>query len=246
MRAFLAEHKLDVRRGDDGFTYVSLDGLPFVWPSTADVEPLKHLLAELTVPSHPHSYDYGITRLGADDVVLDIGCCEGGFAAKAAAVGATVIAVEPSSVMRAVIERLFELRGLTAPEIKQVLLGPEPGLAYFVDNARDPAQSQIEASPVPGSYAVPISTLDELTATLPLKPTYIKCDAEGADFGILRGGRSFLAEHRPKVAVTTYHHSDDCERIGGYLRSLGYRTEQKGLMFVGNELRVVMLHAAAF
>ncbi len=243
-QSFLAEHEFLLKKESDDFIYVVLDGKTFVWPARADLERLKHLLAELTTEGHPHRYDFGRTMLAPNEVVLDVGCCEGGFAAKAAEEGAIVIAVEPSRMMGTVIRRLFEVRGLPTPEIKECLLGPNRGLAHFVDDVRDPARSQISETALPGSYPVPVRTIDELTAELPRKPTYIKCDAEGADFGILQGAHCLLGEFHPKVAVTTYHHTNDFERIGTYLRSLGYSIEGKGFLLVEDELRVVMLHAA--
>jgi len=241
---FLRQHEISIERAD-AFTYLLVDGKPYVWPADADVEPLKHLVAELVTPEHPHRYDYGATPITADDVVLDIGCCDGGFAAKAVELGAAVIAVEPSRTMAAVITRLFELRKLPAPEIRQCLLGSEAGTAFFQDNVRDPAQSQITREQLPNSYAVSLTTIDALAGACARKITYIKCDAEGADFQILRGGRRYLSEHHPKIAVTAYHRSDDFQRITGHLRELGYATIcGKGLMYVNGEMRVVLIHAA--
>ncbi|MDQ6764825.1 MAG: FkbM family methyltransferase [Verrucomicrobiota bacterium] len=244
-KTFRNAHKIEVRKDVvSPFTCVEIDGAPFVWPMEAAVEPLMHLLAELTTPDHPHQYEYGLTQLRSDDVLLDVGCCDGGFAAKAAEVGARVIAVEPSNIMAGVIRRLFELRGLPAPHIAQCLLGAAPGVAHFQDDLRDPARSQITREPRPNSYKVSVRTLDDLAADLTVVPTFIKCDAEGADFDILKGARNFLRTHRPKVAVTVYHNRNDFADIGKYLRSLGYEVEGKGLMYVAGAFRAVMIHAA--
>jgi FkbM family methyltransferase len=242
-REFERTRRIEVERRDD-FTYVNLDGTPYVWPRDAAVEPLLHLLAELTTPDHPHQYQYGATHVRDTDVVLDVGCCEGGFAAIAATAGAKVIAVEPSATMATVIRRLFELRQLPAPEIRQCLLASAPGRAYFQDNVLDPAQSQITSEELAGSYPLAVTTIDELTAEMPQKPTYIKCDAEGADFSILQGGREFLREHRPRIAVTTYHHPDDFRKVCEFLEPLGYAVEGKGLMYVAGRFHVMMVHAA--
>ncbi|MDQ6911440.1 MAG: FkbM family methyltransferase [Verrucomicrobiota bacterium] len=243
LRSFLRHHTFEVEKAGD-FTYLRVDRTPFVWPANADLEPLKNLLAELLIPDHPHQYDYGLTRLSPREVLLDVGCCEGGFAAKAAAGGATVIAVEPSRRMSGVIRRLFELRGLPSPTIKECLLGSRSGEACFQENEEDPAQSRFAETKVPNSYPISLSTIDQLVAGLEVKPTYLKCDAEGADFGILQGGREFLQEFRPKIAITTYHASEDFVRMRDYLVSLGYKVEGKGLIYIGGELRVVMIHAA--
>lgn len=243
-REFTATRRIEVEDPENGLRVVRLDGVPFVWPAEADVQPLIHLLAELTTPGHPHDYDWGRTKLEPGDVVLDIGCCEGGFAAKAAECGATAIAVEPSQTMGRVIGRLFELRQLQPPRIERCLLGARASRAFFQDNPRDPAQSRMSDMPLPDSYEVPVLPLDELASRLPEKPTYLKCDAEGADYDILRGAEGFLREHHPKIAVTAYHHAEDFRRISDYLRSLGYTVEGKGIMYVAGDFRVVMIHAA--
>ena len=240
---FLRTHRIEVERRED-FTYVHVDGTPYVWPRDAEVEPLLHLLAELATPEHPHQYQYGSTFVRETDAVLDIGSCEGGFAAIAAAAGAKVIAIEPSGTMAAVIRRLFALRKLPPPDIRQCLLAAKPGLAYFQDNVSAPAESRIVPEQLPNAYPLAVTTIDQLTAELPQKPTYIKCDAEGADLSILLGGRNFLGDYRPKIAVTAYHHREDFRRMREYLQSLGYTVEGKGFMYVAGDLRVVMLHAA--
>lgn len=108
-----------------------MDGRPYVWPVTADLEPLQHLLAELLTPEHPNHYDYPPTQIEQNDVLLDIGCCDGGLPAKAAELGATVIAEEPSDLMARVTQSLFALRGLLPPDIQRCLLGSAPGFAFF-------------------------------------------------------------------------------------------------------------------
>jgi FkbM family methyltransferase len=241
---FLREHQIEIEL-QGKFTCVRVDGEPFLWPATADVEPLKHLLAELLTPDHPHQYDVGLTSLTRGDVVLDIGCCEGGFAALAAARGAEVIAVEPSRTMGELIQRLFEVRGLPQPQIVRCLLDAQPGRAFFQENTRDPAESRITSEPQPGAEVIEVTTIDALTRELPRPPTYLKCDAEGADLRILQGGREFLREHKPKVAITTYHDSTHFAQMRELLHSLGYeRVHGKGLIYVAGELRVTMLHAA--
>ncbi|MDQ6938984.1 MAG: FkbM family methyltransferase [Verrucomicrobiota bacterium] len=242
-RSFLRQHTFEAQKAGD-FTYLRIDQTPFVWPRNADIEPLKNLLAELLITDHPHQYDCGLTRLSPDEVLLDVGCCEGGFAAKAAESGAKVIAIEPSRKMGAVIRRLFELRGLQSPTIKECLLGARSGEAFFQENEEDPAQSRVAETKVPNSYPISLLTIDQLVAELGVKPTYLKCDAEGADFAILQGGRKFLQEFRPKIAITTYHASEDFVRMRDYLVSLGYKVEGKGFIYISGELRVVMIHAA--
>lgn len=192
---FIRDHDLRIER-DEAFTYLWVDGTPFVWPAGADVERLQHLVSELIMAGHPHQYDCGLTKVSSTDVILDVGACEGAFAALAVQRGARVIAVEPSPTMHQVIERRFVLRRLNLPHIAPCLLGATNHLAYFKDNPVDPARSQIADEDVSGSIKIQVRTIDELVEELPAKPTYIKCDAEGADYDLLLGGRDYLRHAR--------------------------------------------------
>lgn len=228
----------------ENFKIVNANGESYVWPGDADTSPLIAFLSELKTPNHPHQYLYGKTQIQKHDVVIDIGACEGGFSARAAEMGAKAIVVEPSNIMTAVIRKLFEIRSLKAPTIANVLLGPKMGELHFVDNPQNPGASRVVDSPEHGSYVVPVWTIDYLVKALQLeKVDYIKCDAEGADVGILKGAEQTLKCFRPKIAVTTYHNSTDYSELFSYLEDLGYDILGKGLLYTEGEYRVLMLHA---
>ena len=188
---------------DGPYQIVTVQGTDFLWPRYAKLEGLYQILSELTNANHPHQYIYGETDITPSDVVLDIGACEGTFSAKAAELGARPLIVEPSKFMCKMIKRLFEIRGLAEPSIYPCLIGQEPGAAHFIDNDQNPGASRVSDIQAPGSYVVEVKTLDQLSAEIDAKITFIKCDAEGFDVGILKSGREFLKSNRPKVAVTT-------------------------------------------
>lgn len=223
---------------------VTVNGEVYAWPRDADLLPLLTILAELKDARHPHHYLHGKTQISPGDVVIDIGACEGAFSAHAAQLGAEVTVVEPSRLMTRVINTLFELRGLEKPEIVNVLLGENTQELYFLDNSSNPASSRIVSTPEPESYPVPVSTLDAMVEALQLKKVdYIKCDAEGADNGILRSGRKTLEKYRPKLAITTYHNTGDYSELFSFLKGIGYDLSGKGLLYCAKEFRVMMLHA---
>lgn len=71
-------------------------------------------------------------------------------------------------------------------------------------------------------------TLDQWSANQQLKPDFIKCDVEGAELLVFRGGRETLKAHRPVVFAELlrkwakpfgYHPND----MLGFFRELGYR-----------------------
>ena len=239
-----AEHAKVVTHIDGEFATITVNGEAYLWPSQAEVHPLFTILSELTNPLHPHHYLAEQTQISQGDVLLDIGACEGSFTARAAELGANVIAVEPSKMMTRIIYALFELRGLPKPTVVSTLLGSKPDELHFIDNIHNPGASRIVPKPEAGSYAVPVTTLDLMVETLQLeKLSYIKCDAEGADVDILKNGRKTLERFHPKIAITTYHNTTDYRELFRFLSEFGYNLMGKGLLYSNGELRVIMLHA---
>jgi FkbM family methyltransferase len=240
-RQFASDNAIQVAPYGD-YNRVVVQGQTFLWPAKADLAPLVQIASELLTPHHPHQYIFGNTKLTPDDVVLDIGACEGGFAALVTSRVKSVIAVEPSIAMCDLMRKLFVLREEKCPVIVNCLLGSEPSVAHFEDNPTNPGGSRISFQATQASYPVPVRTLDNLVEELDQKPTFIKCDAEGAELSIFSGGRNFLRSSRPKLAITTYHNERDYADMYHLLKSLGYKVEGKGLLFAG-ALRVQMIHA---
>jgi FkbM family methyltransferase len=225
------------------FSQITTKGQVFLWPRNAPVASALQILSEILTPGHPHQYQFGSTMVGRDDVVLDIGACEGAFAATVTSHCKRVIAVEPSRSMSELMLELFRIRKEPCPQILNCLLGGESSKAYFLENVNNPGASRISSGPVPGAYELPVKTLDEAVETMEFKPTFIKCDAEGAELAIFSGGKRFLSEFHPKLAITTYHNESDFRNLHAMLKSFGYRVEGKGLLFSQDALRVQMIHA---
>lgn len=244
-RRFAAENKLQVAPYGD-YQKIILQGQTFLWPASADLGMFTQLMSELFTPDHPHQYNFGNTRLTPDDIVLDIGACEGSFSAHVKKRVRRVIAVEPSRVMCELIRQLFALRAEECPVIINCLLGSEPSTAHFEDNVQNPGASRISSHPSRTSYPVAVRTLDDLVEEFEAKPTFIKCDAEGAEHSIFSGGQNYLRAFRPRLAITTYHNDCDYAKMYHLLKSFGYNVEGKGLLFSpgnGGAMRVQMIHA---
>jgi len=227
----------------EDFLQVEISDQIFLWPRNASKEMVLQLLSELLTPTHPHQYQYGETKIEPEDIVLDIGACEGAFTAFVSARCKKVIAVEPSKVMCKLMTKLFEIRNEPCPQIFNCLLGSQPGNAYFVDNLWNPGASMIASESTPGAYEIEVRTIDQIVETLPEKPTFLKCDAEGAEMQIFSGGKEFLRESHPKLAITTYHNVGDYREMYEFLKSLGYRVAGKGFLYTNRSLRPMMIHA---
>jgi len=50
--------------------------------------------------------------------------------------------------------------------------------------------------------------------------TLLKADVEGMETALLKGARSTIQQHRPKVAICVYHYPADIPAISSYLRDL--------------------------
>ena len=168
-----------------------------------------------------HSYiRHGIT-LGAGDVVLDCGACEGFFARQALDLGvAQVLCLEPNPEMVACLEVTF------SEEIEQgrvrvlpYALSSLSGEASFSVSSGDAFSGRIDDK---GNDRVPILTLEQVVSRYGL-PTMIKMDLEGSEYEALRGGLDYLTEFHPKLAITVYHHPWDYAVVSSFLRGIGYR-----------------------
>jgi FkbM family methyltransferase len=242
-RKFRKTAAIRIRKGDS-FQEVIINGELFLWPPGAVIDSLLQIVSELQTPNHPNQYLWGPTTVSAGDTVLDIGACEGSFAARTACLGAKVIAVEPSKTMSEIMRRMFEIRGLPEPQIANHLLGSEACTLHFIENEANPGKSRVVPKPTADSYPVEVLTLDQLVDSLGLKKLdFIKCDAEGADVDIIKSGAETLQRFRPKLALCTYHRDNDYYELHHFLREFGYRIRGKGFLHAPTKFRVVMLHA---
>ena len=235
-----------IRYGDyGGYLQIEVKGETFLWPKGSPRDGVLRILSEIMTPAHPHRYIYGHTKINRNDIVLDIGACEGAFSAVVTSHCRRVIAIEPSRTMCALIPALFQVRREPCPAILNCLLGSESGRAYFLENVTNPGESRIVREAAPGAYGLPVRTLDEVAESLEQKPTFIKCDAEGAEPAIFSGGKEFLRKFRPKLAITTYHNDGDYAAMHRLLTLLGYNVAGKGFLFspAQGTLRVQMIHA---
>lgn len=240
---FAREARVKTEPAGEGLQIVRVNDEPYVWPVEAPLDDLLAVICELAEAKHPHQYFWGQTQIKPGDVTLDIGSCEGSFAAIAAAKGAEVLAIEPSPRMQKIIEKLFEVRGLKSPRILGCALGGTSGSAALVEEADHPAYARLEAGST-GSGSVPVLSLDDLVEkeNLP-RVDYIKCDAEGMDVEIIKGGEKTLRRFRPRLVICTYHADDHFTQLCDFLSPLGYHVQGKGFLRSGGKFRVMMLHA---
>ena len=111
-----------------------------------------------------------------------------------------VYVFEPNPAMTAILRRRYGARRNL--EITETALAERAGSAEFVINLGAPGESGLRQRAFSNPdrariqrITVPVGRLDDQTFEGPIH--YVKIDVEGAEIGVLRGGRDFLARHRP-------------------------------------------------
>jgi FkbM family methyltransferase len=170
--------------------------------------------------------------------VVDIGAHRGAYTYwmhKKAGSRGRVVAFEPQPELFQYITEMkaaFHLRNLI---VVPYGLSDQPGQATLYRPKHHWGGASLELDPKQDSDRLPIeiTTLDNYFVGGELRPvSFIKCDVEGLEYEVFRGGRRILAEDRPELL---FEHLEPKAREGklfAYLAELGYR----GFFFVGRRL----------
>jgi len=168
------------------------------------------------------------------DIAIDVGACFGSFTLPALALGATVIAVEPSTDGFEILEANVGVNGWQGrcQVVRSVLFDGTPYPQALLQ--------EVFGHHYPGKDFV-FETLDGLVARLELKRVdHVKLDVEGAELGVLEGGHATLERWHPALYIEDHdgiNSNPDCvvssypasirssERIHEMLQGLGYNIE---------------------
>jgi len=232
-----------------GMVLLQIGAHRFWFPAAADRSLLGTFYPEVFDARHPHFYEYAGAQLRAGDVAVDAGSCEGFFVRFALDRGASVLAIEPWSLIAACIERTFE------PELKagrlqvvRTFLGESAGETELTINLDHPFASGIgndRENPRCVTESVPISTLDEVIAASRFSTIdFLKMDIEGSELTALAGARQTIARCRPRVSITTYHRPSDWRKIPASILQCtpGYHFAHKGVVFYPGGWRPMLVH----
>lgn len=155
-------------------------------------------------------------------VVWDIGANMGAFTFPAAHAtqGGKVVAIEPDPFNQMLLHRTRAANPDLDVTIIPAALSSQVGLAELQIAARGRAANSLRGADhgsqmggVRATYPVVTLTLDWLAEHQP-GPDLIKCDAEGAEAWILRGGATLLATKRPLLIMEVpSENSDACTTL---------------------------------
>jgi FkbM family methyltransferase len=135
----------------------------------------------------------------AGDVCVDIGCLIGSYTLPALAAGARVVAVDPDKASTDVLEEIAALNKFTDYTVINAAV-------FDGSSGYDAEVGASLLASVHGHMAPPagtrFTTLDDLVADLGLpRVDWLKIDVEGAELGVLRGGRATLRQYQPRLVI---------------------------------------------
>jgi len=173
--------------------------------------------------------------------ILDIGANVGWYSLHFSRVApqARIVAFEPMPQIHARLLEHLRLNGATQVEPERIALQDQEGegVLYF-HKAETGATSARNNRGFDGALqeAVPTTTLDRYCSERGIEPELIKCDVEGSEFAVVRGGRETIRRCRPIIFLELlrkwsanfgYHPNEVIDELAG----AGYETwaiEQQG------------------
>lgn len=221
----------------DGLRAIWIKGLdrPLFLPEQFGLHCVHQVLGEETYAWNWHYYCIPETRVEKDDVVFDCGAAEGLFTLFARQRGAKAAVFEPHPLYFKALQKTF------ADDPGAVLINSGVGdveAKAYLSNADIASMVTHD-----GGHPIQIETIDSACDRLKMVPTYLKADIEGFEAKMLIGAAETISRYHPKIAITTYHDTNDPEELATLLRTFwpGYRIKTKGIS--DRHGKPVMMHA---
>jgi len=237
-------------RQEAGAHMVTICNRSIYWPVTASVDRLVDMYFEV-FHENCHRFDTNGTALLENDVVVDIGSCEGYFAMLAIEHAASkVYCFEPGRSIGNCLKQTFNREiAIGQIDIIPMLLGDSSGYCNFQEDPVDPTTGRL--LPETGDagredfYQVEMTTLDLFSTSRHLeKLDYIKIDVEGAEPQVISGAKTTIKRFAPRMAIAVYHSPHHAQQLQNIIADINpdYRFHLKGLSDFGGVVRPVMLH----
>jgi FkbM family methyltransferase len=216
---------------------------PLYWPKDIPLDNLYMVISESLYENNWHYYEVPETQIKSGDVVLDCGAAEGLFSLKIME-RAQCVVIEPSPVFIGSLKKTFYDKDNV--HIMPYALSNREGQAYLSTGTLCSAlTSTVQDLPTQDSLMVKTTTIDKLVRDLGLvKVDYIKGDLESFELEVLQGAVETIRNHKPKIALTTYHHGNNWKDMRDFVLSLvpGYAWRIKGLSYLNKFPKPVMIH----
>jgi len=146
-------------------------------------------------------FEPGLSKIIIDnvhpgDIFFDIGAHYGYFSLLSANIGAECHAFEPTPLTYAILQRNALGKKIN---INNVALYEHSGYVKFDDCGVEHASYNHISSD--HGYDVQCMKLDDYVTKTKVVPNFIKMDAEGSEYKILKGGRATIENYRPKITL---------------------------------------------
>lgn len=192
------------------------------WGHEADSDVISFAVAEQLVSKN---YQNSAVHVRPGDTVIDLGSHLGLFTRAALNRGAaTVVSIEPAPRNILCFKKTFEeeIQSGAVHLIEAAAWNESGKLRFSADpEGHEAARGHVEEA---GEIEVDAVTIDEVVAKLGLQSVdFIKMDIEGAERFALQGADRTLHDHRPQLALSSYHRPDD----PAVLRELASRMNPK-------------------
>ena len=160
--------------------------------------------------------------------LLDVGANRGVYSiymSRAAGPDGRLVSFEAQPELGAHLQAVKESFGLNNMEIVSKGLSSRAGVLRMrrLDVGGGGASFNLEARDDFEELEIPVITLDEYVEENSLGPVhFIKCDVEGHEFDVFRGGEKTLARDRPTLLFECHQAKEEEGEIFRYLSDLGY------------------------
>jgi FkbM family methyltransferase len=174
-----------------------------------------------------------VMEMGGD--MVDVGAHIGMFsltAARAAAAGGRVLALEPNPVARKQLHANVLLNGCDNVVVLEMAASDESGHRLLsVPVTPDPSWSSLETRTFEPGEPVPVetTTVDVEVEARGLRPSFLKIDVEGHELHVLAGAKRTLESHRPLVLCEVS--GATAQQTAAFFHPIGYapvRVLQRG------------------
>jgi FkbM family methyltransferase len=178
-------------------------------------------------------YEFAVSKLVREylkpgDVFVDVGANIGYYTVIAAGIvgpSGLVYAFEPSSKVRARLERNVTLNGLSQVTIRPEAVSSRTGIVRLVEpqNTNNDGLAYVDSSGGGAGTEVPSVRLDELIELRERAPALIKVDVEGGEPEVYRGASALLDQaEAPSILFESF----EIARDAPMLRAHGYEVFQ--------------------
>ena len=175
------------------------------------------------------------SHLSPGDVALDIGAHKGAFTywmARQVGPRGHIFAFEPQTILANRLDQLIRGRNWSHVAVENLALSSQVGVATLsVPGGKPSPGATLEPrnASICDQASVPVSTLDSYFSDRQIPSIkLLKCDVEGHELEVFRGGARLLQQHKPLLLFEceTRHRQDGClDEVFQFLTDLGYRGE---------------------